>query len=150
MSRLRYFWRSINTRLRFRMDVFQLPDVTLDRAWKIVESVSSLSRLLEGLPSEENSHKRAGKEKRRDGCEIDTRADESLAIPAISSELARDPCMLFPSNVTICCSSFLIVQLLQTNWISISFFLEKIQFEHTSIYNVRGSSVHRREKEKIL
>lgn len=149
MSRLRYFWRSINTRLRFRMDVFQLPDVTLDRAWKIVESVSSLSRLLEGLPSEENSHKRAGKEKRRDGCEIDTRADESLAIPAISSELARDPCMLFPSNVTICCSLFLIVQLLQT-WISISFFLEKIQFERTSIYNVRGSSVHRREKEKIL
>lgn len=149
MSRLRYFWRSINTRLRFRMDVFQLPDVTLDRAWKIVESVSSLSRLLEGLPSEENSHKRAGKEKRRDGCEIDTRADESLAIPAISSELARDPCMLFPSNVTICCSLFLIVQLLQT-WISISFFLEKIQFERTSIYNIRGSSVHRREKEKIL
>lgn len=110
-----YFRPSINTRLRFRMDVFQLPDVTLDRAWKIVESVSSLSRLLEGLPSEENSHKRAGKEKRRDGCEIDTRADESLAIPAISSELARDPCMLFPSNVIICCFSFLIVQFLQAD-----------------------------------
>lgn len=73
-----HFRPSINTRSRFRMDVFQLPDVTLDRAWKIVESVSSLSRLLEGLPSEENSHKRAGKEKRRDGCEIDTRADERV------------------------------------------------------------------------
>lgn len=59
------------------------PDVISGRAWKIVESVSSLARLLEGLPSEERLAQKSRDEK-RDGSEIDTRPDESLAILAIS------------------------------------------------------------------
>ena len=65
------------------------PDVTSHRAWKIVESVSSLPRLLEGLPSGESLHKRVGKRREGTKVEIDTRADESLAILAISLKFIR-------------------------------------------------------------
>ena len=62
---------------------------------------------------------------------------ESLAIPAISSELARDPCMLSPSNVIICCFSFFwSFNFYTQTWISISFFLQNV-FERT--YNVYPS-----------
>lgn len=48
-------------------------------------------------------------EKRRDGTEIDTRTDESLAIPAISSKFIRESSMVF---LSMCHSLRLIVRLL--------------------------------------
>lgn len=64
-------------------------DVTSHRAWKIMESVSSLPRLLEGLPSRESSHKRV--EMRREGTEVRSIRDqtENLPIPAISLKITR-------------------------------------------------------------